>query len=235
MLDAMIMKAMTVKVFIARTVLVLISLFLLVQLWIFSSLVWWKYQPVERSMFMRIYEWTYEQPPLRHEWVDSDRISNHLKRALIAGEDAKFIDHRGFDWAGIQHALTRNEKKGEVVAGGSTISQQLSKNLFLFNQRSYFRKGQEAIATWMMERLWTKRRILEVYVNSVEFGKGIYGAEAAAQYYFGKSAANLSPNEAARLAASLPNPKYYQDHPNDRKLRNRMQRIQRYMRHARLP
>ncbi len=223
------------KAFIARAALIFLSLCLLVQLWIFGSLVWWKYQPVERSMFMRIYEWTYDQPSLRHQWVDSDRISDNLKRALLAGEDAKFLQHHGFDWAGIQHALTRNEKKGEVVAGGSTISQQLAKNLFLYNQRSYIRKAQETIATWMMERLWSKHRILEVYVNSVEFGKGIYGAEAASQYYFGKSAANLSKGEAAKLAGYLPNPKYYQDHPNDRKLRNRVAVIQRYMDYQRLP
>lgn len=223
------------KAFVARTALVVISLFLLVQLWIFASLLWWKYQPVERSMFMRIYEWNYSQPAIRHEWRDGERISNNLKRALVAAEDARFIDHSGFDWNGIQQALTRNEKNGEVVAGGSTISQQLAKNLFLFNQRSYLRKGQEAIATWMMERMWSKYRILEVYVNSVEFGKGIYGAEAAAQYYFGKSAANLSRNEAAQLAAYLPNPKYYQDHPGDRKVRARKARIQRYIGYARIP
>lgn len=223
------------KAFVARTALVVISLFLLVQLWIFASLLWWKYQPVERSMFMRIYEWNYNQPAIRHEWRDGERISNNLKRALVAAEDARFIDHSGFDWNGIQQALTRNEKKGEVVAGGSTISQQLAKNLFLFNKRSYLRKGQEAIATWMMERMWSKYRILEVYVNSVEFGKGIYGAEAAAQYYFGKSAANLSRNEAAQLAAYLPNPKYYQDHPGDRKVRARKARIQRYIGYARIP
>src|SRR5690554_3151067 len=90
------------KVFIARAALVLLSLILLVQLWIFSSLVWWKYQPVERSMFMRIYEWSYNQPAIRHEWKDSSRISNNLKRALIAGEDARFVDHAGFDWDGIE-------------------------------------------------------------------------------------------------------------------------------------
>lgn len=223
------------KALVARTLIIILSLLLLVQVWIFASLVWWKYQPVERSMFMRIYEWTYSQPPIRHEWMDSDRISNHLKRALIAGEDAKFTQHSGFDWEGIEFALTKNEKKGEVVAGGSTISQQLAKNLFLFNERSYVRKAQEAIATWMMERLWSKDRILEVYVNSVEFGTGIYGAEAAAQYYFGKSAANLSRSEAAQLAAYLPNPKYYQDHPNDRKVRARKARIQRYMGYVHLP
>lgn len=226
---------MSMKALLARSVIIVLSLFLLVQLWIFSNLVWWKYQPVHRSMFMHIYEWTDGQPPIKHKWVDSAHVSNHLKRALLAGEDAKFIQHQGFDWAGIKHALSRNERKGEVVAGGSTISQQLAKNLFLYNKRSYIRKGQEAIATWMMERLWSKHRILEVYVNSVEFGKGIYGAEAAAQYYFGKSAADLSKSEAARLAGYLPNPKYYQNHPNDRKLRNRVAVIQRYMGYQHLP
>lgn len=223
------------KAFLARTFLILFCLFMLVQLWVFACLVWWKFQPVDRSMFMHTYEWTYDQPPLQHEWVDSDRVSNNLKRALIMGEDARFTEHSGFDWDGIRHALMRNERKGEVVAGGSTISQQLAKNLFLFNERSYLRKAEETIITMMMERLWSKHRILEVYVNSVEFGKGIYGAEAAAQHYFGKSAANLSRVEAARLAASLPNPKYYQDHPNDRKLRYRTAVILRYMHTARLP
>lgn len=226
---------MPMKAFLARTVLIVFSVFLLLQLWIFSNLVWWKYQPVHRSMFMHIYEWTEGTPPIRHKWVDSEDISDHLKRALLAGEDAKFTQHHGFDWEGIKFALSRNERKGKVVAGGSTISQQLAKNLFLYNKRSYIRKGQEAIATWMMERLWSKHRILEVYVNSVEFGKGIYGAEAAAQYYFGKSADSLSKSEAARLAALLPNPKYYQTHPNDRKLRNRMAIIQRYMGYQQLP
>lgn len=226
---------MSMKALLARSIIIVLSLFLLVQLWIFSNLVWWKYQPVHRSMFMHLYEWTDGDPAIQHKWVDSQHISTNLKQALLAAEDAKFMQHHGFDWEGIKHALSRNERKGEVVARGSTISQQLAKNLFLYNQRSYIRKGQETIATWMMERLWSKQRILEVYANSVEFGKGIYGAEAAAQYYFGKSAASLSRSEAARLAASLPNPKYYQNHPNDRKLRYRMAVIQRYMGYQRLP
>lgn len=122
-----------------------------------------------------------------------------------------------------------------MVAGGSTISQQLAKNLFLYNQRSFIRKGQEAVATWMMERMWSKRRILEVYMNSVEFGQNIYGVEAATQFYYGKSAKSLTREQAAFLAALLPNPKYYQDHRNDRKLQYRKRVILKYMNGTQIP
>lgn len=212
-----------------------VVLVLLIQCWIFTSLLWWRSQPVETTMFMRIYYFTTPNAKIYHEWKNNDQISNHFKQAVIAAEDGRFLQHRGFDWAGIEHALKRNEKKGEVVAGGSTISQQLAKNLFLYNKRSYLRKGQEAVITWSMERIWSKKRILEVYVNSVEFGKGIYGIEAAAQHYYGKSAKNLNRDQAAQLAAMLPNPRYYQDHPNDRKLQNKKRMILRYMSHSRLP
>ena len=121
------------------------------------------------------------------------------------------------------------------MAGGSTISQQLAKNLFLFNQRSFVRKGQETIATFMMERMWSKQRILEVYLNSVEFGENIYGVEAASRYYFGKSSKSLTREQASFLAAILPNPKYYQQHKNDKRIKNRQQMIQRYMRYADVP
>ena len=186
-------------------------------------------------MFMHRYEWTGQTPALRHQWVDSAQISNHLKRALIAGEDGRFMDHDGFDWVGIQAALAKNEKKGRVVAGGSTISQQLSKNLFLWNERSYIRKAQEFVITWMMEQLWSKDRILTVYLNSIEFGKGIYGAEAAARHYYGTSAAQLSAQQAARLAGLVPNPVYYQAHPQDRNLRHRTRIIRRNMHTAQIP
>ena len=129
----------------------------------------------------------------------------------------------------------RNKDKGKVVAGGSTISQQLAKNLFLFNKRSFVRKGQEAVATWMMERIWSKQRILEVYINSVEFGENIYGVEAASQHYFGISSRSMSREQAAFLAALLPNPKYYQNHRNDRTLQYRKRLILKYMRHSDLP
>lgn len=223
------------KAFIVRTMLILISLFLLVQLWIFASLVYWRGHPVDTTMMMRLDYWSDPSKPIKHEWRNYDDISNYLKRAIIVSEDGKFNQHHGFDWSGIQHAIARNKDKGKVVAGGSTISQQLAKNLFLFNQRSFVRKGQETIATFMMERMWSKQRILEVYLNSVEFGENIYGVEAASRYYFGKSSKSLTREQASFLAAILPNPKYYQQHKNDKRIKNRQQMIQRYMRYADVP
>ena len=223
------------KAFIVRSLLVVVSFVLLVQLWIFASLAWWRYKPVETTMFMRIDYWSEPSKPIQHEWRVYDEISEYMKKAIVAAEDGKFMQHHGFDWDGIQAALERNNDTGKVVAGGSTISQQLAKNLFLYNKRSFIRKGQEAIATWMMERMWSKERILEVYLNSVEFGDNIYGVEAATQHYFGKSSRSLSREQAVFLAAILPNPKYYQDHQNDRKLQNRERMIRKYMRYSDIP
>ena len=151
------------KAFIVRTLLILVSLVLLVQLWIFGSLVWWRTHPVESTMMMRLDYWSAPSKPIKHEWRDYDQISDYVKHAVVAAEDGKFLQHHGFDWEGMQFALERNKDKGKVVAGGSTISQQLAKNLFLYNKRSFIRKGQEAVATWMMERMWSKQRILEVF------------------------------------------------------------------------
>lgn len=223
------------KAFIVRAMLILVSLFLFIQLWIFGSLVYWRTQPVDTTMMMRLDYWSEPSKPIQHEWRNYDEISAHMKRAVIVSEDGKFNQHRGFDWAGIQHAIARNKDKGKVVAGGSTISQQLAKNLFLFNQRSFVRKGQETIATFMMERMWSKQRILEVYLNSVEFGENIYGVEAAAQYYFGRSAKQLNREQASFLAAILPNPRYYQKHRQDKRIQKRQQMIQRYMRYTAIP
>ncbi len=223
------------KALLIRSLLVIVSLFLAVQLWVFASLVWWQHFPVHNSMFMRAYNWSSEGKPLDQRWVDDANISINIKRALIAGEDAKFIYHNGFDWDGIRLALQKNDKKGRVVAGGSTISQQLAKNLFLTNQRSYVRKGEEAIITWMMERMWSKQRILEVYLNVIEFGRGIYGVEAASQYYYGKSASQITASEAAKLAGLVPNPVYYQVNPRDRKMLRRVAVIKRYMDYSRTP
>lgn len=224
------------KAFLVRTFLVSISLFLSLQLLIFVNLLWWQHFPVHHSMFMRAYNWDNRDGlALKQQWVDDSNISIEVKRALIAGEDAKFIYHHGFDWDGIRVALEKNDKKGRVVAGGSTISQQLAKNLFLSNGRSYIRKGEEALITWMMERMWSKKRILEVYLNVIEFGHGIYGIEAASQYYYGKSATNITASEAARLAGLVPNPVYYQQNPRDRKMLRRVAMIQRYMGYARTP
>ena len=186
-------------------------------------------------MMMRIDYWSDSSQPIQHEWRNYDNISTYFKQAIVAAEDAKFMQHHGFDWDGMRFALERNKDKGKVVAGGSTISQQLAKNLFLFNKRSFVRKGQEAVATWMMERIWSKQRILEVYINSVEFGENIYGVEAASQHYFGIRSRSMSREQAAFLAALLPNPKYYQNHRNDRTLQYRKRLILKYMRHSDLP
>lgn len=144
---------------------------------------------------------------LRYEWVDAARISPQLAVALVAAEDQKFPFHDGFDVAAIRDALEQGE--GRAGRGASTISQQVAKNLFLWSGRSWLRKGLEAWYTLLIEALWPKARILEIYANIAEFGEGVYGAEAAAQAYFGKPAAQLSASESARLAAVLPNPKRY--------------------------
>ena len=146
---------------------------------------------------------------LTQTWVAYGRIAKSLKLAVIAAEDTAFVDHEGFDWKGIEKAFEKNQKKGKVVAGGSTITQQLAKNLFLSGERSYLRKAQEAVITWMLEDRMDKDRILEIYLNVVEWGNGVFGAEAAARHYFGVAAGQLSREQAARLAAMLPNPRYY--------------------------
>jgi monofunctional biosynthetic peptidoglycan transglycosylase len=133
----------------------------------------------------------------------------HLKRAVVVAEDARFVAHDGFDWEAIQEAMAKNQREGRVVAGASTITQQLAKNLFLSGERSWLRKGQEAIITWMLENTMTKRRILELYLNVAEWGDGVFGAEAAARHHFGVSAAALDAGQAAWLAAILPSPRRY--------------------------
>ena len=142
------------------------------------------------------------------EWRDYDQISPNVFRALMAGEDAKFMTHSGFDWKAIDRAKKINEqRKGKRLIGASTISMQTSKNVFLWQGRNYIRKGLEAYFTVLIETLWGKKRILEIYANSIEWGDGIYGVEAASQAYFGKSSAKLSNREAALLAAIVPNPR----------------------------
>ena len=172
---------------------------------------------------------------LRHKWVDYKRISNNLKRAVIASEDAKFVDHEGFDWEGIEKAYQKNLKKGKLVAGGSTISQQLAKNLFLTSKRTPWRKGEEALITVMLENVLSKRRILEIYLNSIEWGNGVFGAEAAARHYFKTSAAKLSAGQAAKLAAMIPNPRFYDAHPATGYLSRRTSTILARMPSADLP
>ncbi|HVY05737.1 MAG TPA: monofunctional biosynthetic peptidoglycan transglycosylase [Burkholderiales bacterium] len=197
----------------ARIVLLLIAAVIVYQFWIFGNVVWWIWFNPSTSAFMeeRLEVLQQKDPDatLRHQWVPYERISIHLKRALIAAEDAKFLDHDGFDWEGIQKAYEKNLKKGKIVAGGSTISQQLAKNLFLSGRRTPWRKGEEALITLMLENVMSKRRIFEIYLNVIEWGNGVFGAQAAARHYYGVSAANLGPEQAARLAAMVPKPRFY--------------------------
>ena len=199
-----------------KGLLLLAVLFLLMQFWYLGHVFWWKAFDTSSTAFMEagLVRMQVKDPDaeLRYRWVDYPHISIHLKRAVIAAEDSKFIAHEGFDWEGIETAMQKNLKKGRIVAGGSTISQQLAKNLFLSASKNPFRKLQEAAITVMIEKLWSKRRILEVYLNVIEWGNGIYGAEAAARRYFRSSAAALGPGEAAHLAAMIPNPRYYESH-----------------------
>ncbi len=145
---------------------------------------------------------------IAHTWVAMPDISPYLVKAVIISEDDKFWEHAGFDYAGMKEAMEKNLKSGKFRAGGSTISQQLAKNLYLTPERSFYRKVKEAVITWKMERTLTKRRILELYLNAAEWGDGVFGVEAAANAYFGKRAADLTPMEASRLAVALPSPKW---------------------------
>ncbi len=195
----------------------------------------------------------------RQQWVDYDRISNHLKRAVIASEDDGFAHHDGVDWDAIEKAWEKNaqaEQRAAVAAkrsgakaaaptakrspapkivGGSTITQQLAKNLFLSGERTLLRKGQEFVLTLMLEAFLSKQRILEIYLNHVEWGEGVFGAEAAAQHYFRKPASALSPMEGARLAVMLPRPKYFEKLPNSAYLSGRAGVIVGRMGDAQLP
>ncbi|WP_298603414.1 monofunctional biosynthetic peptidoglycan transglycosylase [Zoogloea sp.] len=223
---------------IRRGLLAVVLLFVAYQLWLLGNVLWWKWVPPAETSFMslRLDELSSGKPDaeLHYRWVPYDKISIHLKRAVIAAEDDKFIDHEGFDWEGIQKAIEKNQKKGRMVAGGSTISQQLAKNLFLSPSRSYFRKAEEAIITVMIEALWDKRRILEVYLNVVEWGNGIFGCEAAAQRYYRIPAAQLAPAQAARLAVMLPNPRKYEKSYGPR-LAAHAARIQGRMQYSEVP
>jgi monofunctional biosynthetic peptidoglycan transglycosylase len=196
-----------------RGLLILLAAFLAYQLWFLVRVAYWNFVDPSTSAFMRerLAAMRSKNPraAIRHRWVPYDRISHQLKLAIVAAEDANFLDHEGFDWEAIQKAAEKNLRRGRVVAGGSTISQQLAKNLFLSNRRTPWRKLQEAGITVMVEAVMSKRRILEIYLNIIEWGEGVFGAEAASRHYFGKSAAVLGPWEAARLATMVPSPRFY--------------------------
>jgi len=219
--------------------LALAGLFLAVQLSFLARVWWWRDHNPQATAFMEasLERLRAKKPEakLKHAWVPYDRISTSLKRAVVVAEDARFAEHEGFDWEAIEKALEKNRRKGKVVAGASTISQQLAKNLFLSADRTPWRKGQEALITVMIEHVMDKRRILEIYLNVIEWGEGIFGAEAAARHYFGTSAAALSPEASARLAAMVPNPRFYDRNRNTAWLARKTQMILARMPAAELP
>ena len=218
--------------------LALIALTLL-QFWFLAHIWYWVDHNPESTAFMRArLEVIREDEPhakLSYRWVPYGRISVHLKRAVVASEDDKFLDHSGFDWEAMEKAYEKNQREGEIVAGASTIPQQLAKNLFLSGSRTWWRKAQEAVITAMLEAVLTKRRILELYLNVVEWGDGVYGAEAAAHYHFGVTAAALTPEQAARLAVMLPSPRSYPPGRDTVYLQHRTALILARMQHARIP
>jgi monofunctional glycosyltransferase len=213
--------------------LVVLALILGLQLWFLAHVILWREVDPSSTRFMRQQlSVLQERDPaarLQHRWVDYSRQSVHLKRAVIASEDSRFPDHDGVDWQAIEEAFERNTKRGKTAFGGSTITMQLAKNLFLSGDRSYLRKAQELVIAYMLEAVMSKRRILEIYLNVAEWGVGVFGAEAAAQHHFGVSAAQLTPAQAARLAAMLPRPRYYDQHRDSAPLARRAAIVQRRM------
>ncbi|MFZ6691191.1 monofunctional biosynthetic peptidoglycan transglycosylase [Undibacterium sp. SXout20W] len=216
-----------------------VLLVVLLQIYFLVQIAWWvNFNPSSTSFMRHQLSVLQEKDPnakLQHQWVPYNRISNNLKRAVIASEDDSFVDHEGVDWEAMQKAYEKNQKKGKVVSGGSTITQQLAKNLFLSGERSYLRKGQELIITYMLEFCMSKQRILEIYLNSVEWGVGIFGAEAAAHHYYGTTAAALGPAQAARLAVMLPKPRYFDKNQGSSYLQRRTELIVKRMNNAELP
>lgn len=199
-------------------------------LFLFSILivVVYKFVPVPFTPLMAIRYFENPDDELRHDWVPIDDISRHLQLAVIASEDQNFVKHKGFDFEAIQEAMEDNQS-GRKIRGASTISQQTAKNVFLWPGRTWFRKGLEAYFTFLIEMLWSKERILEVYLNSIEMGKGVYGAQAAAMHWFGKNAGDLTAYESAAIAAVLPNPRKYRASPASNFIQGRKNWIVRQM------
>jgi len=218
-------------------ILPVLAVFLL-QLYFFLMVCWYARFNPDTTSFQRqqLAELRAKNPraQLKQQWVPYASISDNLKRAVVASEDANFSDHDGVDWDALEKAYERNNTRHRVVGGGSTITQQLAKNLFLSGSRSYVRKGQEMVIAFMLETVMTKERILEIYLNVVEMGRGVFGAEAAARYYYKIPASRLNAAQAARLAVMLPNPRFYDKHKTGY-LARRTSLIQRRMGSAELP
>jgi monofunctional biosynthetic peptidoglycan transglycosylase len=232
-------KTNGVGFYIKRTLTLLILFVLIYQLYLFLQICWWiKFNPHSTAFMNDRLSIIQEKKPeakLQYQWVNYNQISNHLKRAVIAAEDSRFTEHNGFDWEGIQKAYEKNLKKGKIVAGGSTISQQLAKNLFLSSKRTPWRKIQEVIITVMLETVMSKQRILEIYLNVIEWGNGVFGAEAAAKHYYKSNAKSLNTFQSAKLASMIPNPRFYDQHQNTRYLSRKTNTIVSRMRLVNTP
>ncbi len=200
-------------------ILILFSLFMVLL---------YKWVPVPFTPLMAIRYFENPEENIWHSWVPREEISLHLQLGVIASEDQNFVKHNGFDFEAIEEAIEDNQK-GKRVRGASTISQQTAKNVFLWPGRNWLRKGLEVYFTFLIETFWSKERIIEIYLNSIEMGPGVYGAEAAAQHWFNKSAANLSVYEAAAIAAILPNPREYRANPASNYINQRKNWIVRQM------
>jgi len=229
--------------FIRLTLLALAVAVLAWQLWLFCLVVWYNTHnptstPLMREQLQRL-QARDSNATLRYDWVDYDAISDALKRAVIAAEDARFVAHGGIEWQAIRHAWHYNQQAAQAGSerrrGGSTITQQVAKNLFLSSRRTYWRKGQELLLAFMMEHVMDKRRILELYLNIAEWGVGVFGAQAAARHYYQRPAAQLNAAQAARLAAQLPNPRYYDQHRNTAWLRAHSSTVRARMRLVLIP
>lgn len=232
-------KPLTFGGYLNRLIALTFIWFLLYFLWVLIQICWWiKFNPSSTAfMDARLAVMQAENPKakLNHQWVEYSTISNNLKRAVIASEDAKFLQHDGFDWQGIENAFKKNVKKGKLVAGGSTITQQLAKNLFLSSNRSFVRKFKEVIITVMLEQVLSKKRIYEIYLNVIEWGNGVFGVEAATRHYFNKGSHSLSTTQAAKLAVMVPNPRFYDQHRNTRYLNRRTATIRARLRLVSVP
>lgn len=227
----------------ASVVMGLLCLVILYQLWLFCWVVYYNFQPPSRTSVMRqsLAQLQEKDPKaaLRYDWVAYDDINDTLKRAVVAAEDANFLGHGGVEWDAIRKAWEYNQDQAELgrarMRGGSTITQQVAKNLFLSGSRTYLRKGQELVLTYMIEHVMSKRRILELYLNVAEWGTGVFGAQAAARHYYNVDASRLGAAQAARMAAMLPNPRYYDAHRATRYLNSRTATFVRRMRDAEIP
>lgn len=216
-----------------------VGAFLLFNVFIYGNIIAFRAIAPSDTAFMRsrMKQLAVQKPhiKLNYQWVNYNLISDNLKKAVIASEDAHFAEHYGFDWRGIQEALKKNQQHGVVKSGGSTISQQLAKNLFLNEGRSYWRKAEEAIITAMLESSTSKDRIYALYLNIIEWDYGVYGAQAAAQHFYGIPATQLNATQSAQMAARISAPLHYADHPQDAKLRRKTNVILRRMKSATLP